>query len=54
MLPADGDWLPPEGRIVALFDRRIEGVHVDMDDLSERAVGIGHGGFICPTAGLRV
>jgi hypothetical protein len=35
---AHGHGLALEVRIVALFDRRIEGVHVDMDDLA-RVVG---------------
>jgi hypothetical protein len=34
VLPADRDRLPAKRRIVALFDRRVEGVHVDMDDLA--------------------
>ena len=33
---ADGHWLAPEFRIVALLDRGIEGVHVDMYDLADR------------------
>ena len=33
-LAADRDRLAPQLRIVALLDRRIEGVHVDMDDLA--------------------
>jgi UDP-N-acetylmuramyl tripeptide synthase len=31
---ADCDWLTLEGRIVALLDRRVEGVHVDVNDLA--------------------
>src|SRR5258708_147522 len=31
--PADSDRLPPKGRIVALLNRRIERVHVNVDDL---------------------
>ena len=31
---ADGDRLAPQLRIVALLDRGIEGVHVDVDDLA--------------------
>jgi hypothetical protein len=30
---ADGDRLAPKGRIVALLHRRIEGIHVNVDDL---------------------
>jgi hypothetical protein len=33
MLPADGDRLALQCRIVTLLHGRIEGVHVDMDDL---------------------
>jgi hypothetical protein len=33
--------LSPKIRVVALLDRRVEGVHVDMDDLA--LGGIGHG-----------
>jgi hypothetical protein len=33
---ADSDRAAPELRIVALLDRRIERVHVDMDDLAQR------------------
>lgn len=35
---ADGNRLAPQLRVIALFHRRIEGVHVDMDDLAH-----GHG-----------
>jgi len=31
---ADCDWLTLEGRIVALLDRRVESVHVDVNDLA--------------------
>ena len=42
-MPAtDSDRLPLQLRIIALFDRRVEGVHVDMDDLADRLVGVGH------------
>ena len=30
---ADGDRLAPKGRIIALLHRRIEGIHVNVDDL---------------------
>jgi hypothetical protein len=33
---ADSDRTAPKLGIVALFDRRIEGVHVDMNDLARR------------------
>jgi hypothetical protein len=33
---ADRNRPPAKRRIVALFDRRIEGVHVDVDDLAHR------------------
>jgi hypothetical protein len=33
MAAADGDRLASQAGIVALFDRRVESVHVDMDDL---------------------
>jgi MFS transporter, DHA1 family, multidrug resistance protein len=32
--PADRDRLAAEFRIVSLFDRRVEGIHVDVDDLA--------------------
>jgi hypothetical protein len=35
---------PAQFRIVALFDRCVEGVHVDMDDLAQYA-GLGRSGF---------
>ena len=35
--PADGDGLAAQLGIVALFDRRVERVHIDMDDFA-RAV----------------
>ena len=54
MLPAHRDRLAPEVRIVALLHRRVEGVHVDMDDFSKRAVGVGHGRIFCPTGPPRV
>jgi hypothetical protein len=31
---ADRHWLTLEGRIVALLDRRVESVHVDVNDLA--------------------
>jgi hypothetical protein len=37
MATADSDRLALQRRIVALFDRRIESVHVNMDDLAARA-----------------
>jgi hypothetical protein len=42
MPTADRDRLTLERRIVALFDRRVEGIHVDMDDLADGLVGVGH------------
>ena len=33
MPAADRDRLAAQRRIVALFDRRVKGIHVDMDDL---------------------
>ena len=33
---ADRDGLAAKVRIIALFDRRVEGIHIDMDDLSDR------------------
>ncbi len=36
--PTDGDRFAPQFRIIALFNRRIKSVHVDMDHLS---AGIG-------------
>jgi hypothetical protein len=63
VLPADRDRLSAEFRIIALLDRRVEGVHVDMDDLPHslpsrfralvrgRAYGVGHGeNFLSYTA----
>ena len=41
MPAADRHRLAPQRRIVALFDRRVEGVHVDMDDLAGRAFRLG-------------
>jgi succinyl-CoA synthetase beta subunit len=38
VLPADRHRLAPDLRIIPLFDRRVEGVHVDMDDLPQRAL----------------
>lgn len=32
--PANGKRLAAQGRIVALFDRRVKRIHVDMDDLT--------------------
>ena len=32
----DRDWTAAESRVVALLDRRIERVHIDMDDLALR------------------
>ncbi len=40
---ADGDREPAQLGIVALLDRRIESVHVDMDDLAVRTALPGHG-----------
>jgi hypothetical protein len=34
---ADGDRLALQGRIVALLDRGVERVHVEVDDLAHRA-----------------
>src|ERR1700677_97111 len=31
---ADCDWPTPEGRIITLLDRRVESVHVDVNDLA--------------------
>jgi hypothetical protein len=31
---ADCDWLTLQGRIIALLDRRVESVHVDVNDLA--------------------
>jgi hypothetical protein len=39
---ADGNRFASKLRIVALFDRRIEGIHVDMDDFADGLVGVGH------------
>jgi hypothetical protein len=36
---ADCDWLTFEGRIVALLDRRVESVHVDVNDLANPPFG---------------
>src|SRR5258708_10424963 len=36
---ADGDWLAAEIRIIPLLDGRVEGVHVDVDDLALAARG---------------
>src|SRR5258708_4336227 len=33
--PADDDGLPAQRRVVALLDRRVECVHVDVDDLAQ-------------------
>src|SRR5215470_9129542 len=38
---ADRDWAASQGWIIALLDRRVEGVHVDVDDLA--CVGFAHG-----------
>ena len=43
MPSADRDRLAPQLRIIALLDRRVKGIHVDMDDLADRLVGLGHG-----------
>jgi hypothetical protein len=43
MAAADRYGFALEFRIVALFDRRVKGIHVDMDDLADRAVSVGHG-----------
>jgi hypothetical protein len=32
---ADGDWLTLQARIVALLERRVESVHVDVNDLAD-------------------
>jgi hypothetical protein len=32
--PAHGDWFAAQVGIVPLLDRRIEGIHIDMDDLA--------------------
>src|SRR5207237_8646676 len=51
---ADGDRLAAEIRIVPLLDRRIEGVHVDVDDLALAARGnylvviVLDGHVVCP------
>jgi hypothetical protein len=42
MAATDSDRLPFQLRIIPLFDGRVEGVHVDMDDLADRLVGVGH------------
>jgi hypothetical protein len=42
MASADRHGLAPEARLIALLHGRIEGVHVDMDDFPDGAVGIGH------------
>ena len=39
---------------VALLDRRIKGVHVDMDDLARRRGVFVHRRFFCPTAPRQV
>jgi hypothetical protein len=39
---ADRDRLAAQIRIIALLDRRIEGIHIDMDDLA-RSRGVGSG-----------
>ena len=45
MPAADRHRLALQRRIVALLDRRVEGIHVDMDDLAlER--GLGHADFL--------
>jgi hypothetical protein len=51
MPAADRDRTPSKLRIVALLDRRVESVHVDMDDLANGTVGVGHDDdLLCPTA----
>jgi hypothetical protein len=39
--PAHGDRLAAKIRIVPLFDRRVKGIHVDVDDLRWRPEGVG-------------
>src|SRR5262249_20844376 len=46
--PADRDGLPPQLRPVALLDGRVEGVHVDVDDLPLQL----HGSFYYLTSSL--
>jgi len=36
---ADGDRTSSKVRVVALFDRRKERIHVDVDDFSARSIG---------------
>jgi hypothetical protein len=43
MSAADRNRLAPKSRVVALLHRRVEGVHVDMDDLAKGTFGVGHG-----------
>jgi hypothetical protein len=38
---SDGDGLAAQVRIVALFDRRVEGININMDDLAIALLRIG-------------
>jgi len=44
--------LPPKLGIIALLHRRVEGVHVDMDDLADGLVGLGHGRILLSYSGV--
>jgi hypothetical protein len=50
MAAADRHRLAPERRVVALLDRRVEGVHVDMDDLADSIRGLVHRLFLASSA----